>query len=77
MGGRLLGGRVFFRCSAWRCATPRRRSLLVSLAQEILPGGIPLALVFTLWTDVGAVWPGVNNDITTSGRWFFLQSTRN
>jgi hypothetical protein len=41
-----------------------------------LSGGIPLALVFTLGTDVGAVWPGVNKDVTTSGRRLFLQSKR-
>jgi hypothetical protein len=39
-------------------------------------GGMPLALVLTLGTDVGAVWPGVTKDVTPLSRRLFLQSTR-
>ena len=43
---------------------------------RMLSGGTPLSSVFTLATEVGAVWPGVKNDVNMSGRLLFLQWTR-
>ena len=78
MGGRLLGSECCENVvrEVWAALRGIPDSLVSpGKSARRLSAGLSLLMFFTLGTDVGALWPGVDSDVTPQRR-LFLQSTR-